>query len=101
MTQALMRLWNSLLQFIRRRLKRFLQVLGEEEERPSPRLPERITALELGLASTDPPIYRANKSLFTDNEIVFYRALCEAAAAEYQVFAKVRMADFIWLRNEP
>jgi hypothetical protein len=59
------------------------------------------SAPELVMGSGEPPQYRKNKSLFTYRERVFYAALRRAVGNQYQIFAKVRLADFIWLTNEP
>jgi len=56
---------------------------------------------ELPLASTAPPQYRKRESLFTYREREFYKALMEEVGNEYQVFAKVRLGDFVFLANEP
>ncbi len=48
-----------------------------------------------------PPEYRLSKSLFTYRERVFFKALLEDIGGQYAVFAKVRLADVIWLANEP
>jgi hypothetical protein len=109
-----------MLELLRRFLKWLLQLLGAESEvaptkeaaaktetalkpevtAPSS-LPPKITAPELRLATPEPPQYRKSKSLFTDYEHVFYGVLLEAVNTDYQIFAKVRMADFVWLANEP
>ena len=57
---------------------------------------------ELGMAVPgELPQYRRRESLFTYRERVFYRALMEDVGSEYQVFAKVRLGDFVYLANEP
>jgi very-short-patch-repair endonuclease len=109
-----------MLELLRRFLKWLLRLLGTEIEvsptkeataetetaprpeitTPAPLLP-KITAPELRLATPESPQYRKSKSLFTDYERVFYGVLLEAVKTDYQVFAKVRMADFVWLANEP
>jgi hypothetical protein len=48
-----------------------------------------------------PPEYRKSRSVVTYREGVLFRALILAVAGRYQVLAKVRLADFIWLANEP
>ena len=60
-----------------------------------------MTTPELGLASSELPRYQKNRSIFSPRELVFYRSLVEAVGSEYQVFASVRMADFVFLANEP
>ena len=57
---------------------------------------------ELGLEANVQPQYRKNKSILTYREGVFYNSLIGAIdESQYQVFAKVRLADFFWLANEP
>jgi hypothetical protein len=56
---------------------------------------------ELELVSTEPPQYRKRESLFTYREREFYRVLIEEVGNEYQIFAKVRLGDFVFLANEP
>ena len=46
------------------------------------------------------PIYEKQKSILTDSESVFYKVLIKAVGSQYQIFAKVRLADFVWLVNE-
>jgi hypothetical protein len=60
-----------------------------------------IAEPELGLASSEPPQYRKRDYLFTYRERVFYTALLEEVGTEYQIFAKVRLGDIVWLANEP
>jgi hypothetical protein len=95
-------LWNS--------LKRILGIEADVIPGPSPAPPEieGPTARpgpgepELGLAASgEPPQYRRSRSLFTDRERVLYRVLMEEVGNEYQVFAKVRIGDFVYLANEP
>ncbi|HKZ86517.1 MAG TPA: DUF2726 domain-containing protein [Anaerolineae bacterium] len=107
------------------RLRRFLEHLNEYRIRlwkwiigaqpdvipgtpPGPPKIEKPTARpglgepEMGLAAPgEPPQYRRRESLFTYRERVFYRALMEDIGSEYQVFAKVRLGDFVYLANEP
>ena len=57
---------------------------------------------ELGFGANVQPQYRRNKSILTYREGVFYNSLIGAIdETRYQVFAKVRLADFFWLANEP
>ncbi len=56
---------------------------------------------ELGFASQEPPVYRRRKSLFSNAELEIYEILKEEVGEEYQIFAKVRLGDFIYLANEP
>jgi len=69
-------------------LARFRQVI-RQAELPS----EAMPAL--------PPIYEQRKGgLFSYQERLFYRTLQEVVDNQYQIFAKVRMADILWLSNE-
>ena len=101
-----------MLQLLRKLLSWLLKLLGGEVEVAPSREPPGtsttplappilVTTPELGLASSEPPRYQKNRSLFSPRELVFYRALIEAVGSEYQVFAKVRLADFVFLANEP
>ena len=56
---------------------------------------------QLELSTDEPPHYRLSNSLFTFQEGKFYRVLVQAAGNRYQIFAKVRLADFVWLANYP
>lgn len=62
--------------------------------------PPRIQP-ELRAASSEPPKYKKQRSLFSDHERRFYDALLSDLGEEFQVFAKVRLVDIIWLTNEP
>ena len=62
---------------------------------------ETATPVELGISSSDKPEYRRSKSLLTYRERILYRVLKKSVNDEYLIMAKVRMADFIWLANEP
>ena len=101
-----------MLQLLRRFLRWLLKVLGGEAEvapsKESPAVsappsapPILVTTPELGLASSERPRYQKSRSLFSPRELVFYRSLVEAVGSDYQIFAKVRMADFVFLANEP
>ncbi len=68
-------------------------------ETPTP--PIAIGEPELGLAAAVPPEYRQRESLFTYRERAFFKALIEDVGGQYSVFAKVRLADILWLANEP
>jgi hypothetical protein len=106
-------------QLILRFVKFFRKIFGHEEE-PAPSVPPtsppslptveakpviappiKITEPELGLETPEPPQYRKRDFLFTYQERKFYERLVEVIGNEYQVFAKVRMADVVWLANEP
>ena len=100
------------LRLLRRGLQALLKLLGGEIEivpskEPPARIvtpsvpPPAVTTPELRMASSEPPRYRKSKSLFSYREQVFYRALVGAVKDEYGIFAKVRMADFVFLVNEP
>ncbi|NUM49183.1 MAG: DUF2726 domain-containing protein [Anaerolineales bacterium] len=52
------------------------------------------------LPSTEPPLYQQRDSLFTYREKIFFIALLDALKWDYWAFAKVRMADVIFLANE-
>ncbi len=71
------------------------------ETKPVATPPIQVVEVELELGSPEPPQYRKEKSLFTFQERKFYERLVEEIGNEYQVFAKVRMADVVWLANEP
>jgi hypothetical protein len=63
-------------------------------------LPDSIEA-ELGLGAAVAPVYRRSDSLFSYRERRFWLALRQEVGAEYALFAKVRLADLIWIANEP
>lgn len=90
------------------RILRFLSWLfGYSKEVSEGALPEgvlesaSILEPELDLASSDAPQYRKREYLFSRSEREFYRALLGAVGNEYHIFAKVRLADVLWLANEP
>lgn len=62
---------------------------------------EAARPVSLGIASTDAPKYRKNKSLLTKPEHILYQTLLYASNNEFMVFTKVRMGDFVFLANEP
>jgi hypothetical protein len=104
MGRLLARIWERLLDFFG--LEKKAPSLDKPTINPqspqttvSPKTPTTIP--ELALSSGEPPQYRKNKSLFTYRERVFYAALRRAVGNQYQIFAKVRLADFIWITNEP
>jgi hypothetical protein len=72
-----------------------------QEALSSPTATHSEVAPQLELGSDVPPEYRKSKSLFTYRESVLYKALAQAVNNRYQIFVKVRLADFIWLANEP
>ncbi len=89
--------------------KRFWKFLwGEETVAPTvpPKSevfppPLAVREPELGIGAAAPPEYRLSKSLFTRPEMFFFNKLLEDVGGQYVVFAKVRLADVIWLANEP
>jgi len=109
MLQRLRGFLNSIVHSIVRSLKRLISARTDviPGTPPAPPKIESATARpglgepELGLASTEPPQYRKRESLFTYRERAFYRVLMEEVGSEYQVFAKVRLGDFVYLANEP
>lgn len=56
---------------------------------------------ELVMGSRDTPEYRKSKSVLTYRESVLHNAIRDATNGEYAILMKVRMGDFVWLRNEP
>ncbi len=68
---------------------------------PSITPPIQIAEPELEFESSEQPQYRKKDHLFTYQERKFYERLMAEVGNEYQVFAKVRMADVLWLANEP
>ena len=100
---------RGFLNFIVRWLKRLISAQTDviPGTPPAPPKTESATARpglgepELGLASTEPPQYRKRQSLFTYREREFYRVLMKEVGSEYQVSAKVRLGDFVYLANEP
>ncbi len=63
---------------------------------PAPRIQP-----ELRVASSEPPRYQKRGYLFSINERKFYEALQNDLDDDLRVFAKIRLADIIWLTNEP
>jgi hypothetical protein len=56
---------------------------------------------ELAMGSDEAPVYALNKSLLTYQEQRLYRAIRSTLKGEYLIMTKVRMGDFVWLKNEP
>jgi len=56
---------------------------------------------ELSIGSDEPPVYRKSKSILTFRERILFSALRKAIENEYWIMSKVRMADFMWISNEP
>jgi very-short-patch-repair endonuclease len=63
--------------------------------------PQAETPAEMLLESDEPPRYKKSKSVLTFQERKLARALRGAIADDYTLLMKVRMADFLWLTNEP
>lgn len=81
-----------------------LGLLGRRQPSAStglPLSPDKATAPRVQpLTSTAEPAYRKSDSIFTYRERVFYGALLDAVGGDYWTFAKVRLADFIWLPKD-
>lgn len=90
--------------------------LFEEEKKETPYLPEQqigkqpldqpferepVRPSELGIASTDSPKYRKSRSLLSKPEHILHQALLRIVNNEFVIHPKVRMADFVYLANEP
>lgn len=71
------------------------QSLEQEEKRDIAR------PIELGIASLEKPEYRKKQYVITYREKVLLEALRKAIEDKYTILMKVRMWDFISLRNEP
>jgi len=56
---------------------------------------------ELAMGSAEQPLYALSKSLLTYQEQRLYRAIRSTLKGEYLIMTKVRMGDFVWLKNEP
>jgi len=78
-----------------------------EEQQPPPAKPPEIHTPaspiqpELNVASPEPPKYQKRRYFFSHQERKFYDALLNDLDDDLQVFAKVRIADIVWLTNEP
>lgn len=103
------------------RLWAWFLALFESDGRPPPRRPRETDGLyppaspssaaarpaaepfapELNLETDEPPRYARSQSLLTFQERKLYLALLRAAGNDYQLMAKVRLADFIYLANLP
>ncbi len=55
----------------------------------------------LDLHSDEPARFSRKASILTKPEAMLYRSLVRAVEDRYQVMAKVRLWDFIWLENYP
>jgi hypothetical protein len=91
--------WAQLRNWLAGRGESVVPTASAKIETPSPPIAAREP--EMGLSADVPPVYRQSKSLFTFRERVFFQALLEDVGSQYAVFAKVRLADIIWLANEP
>ena len=58
-------------------------------------------APELNIGTVEPPQFQKVHYFFTYQERVFFEFLSKSVSDVYQVFAKVRMADVLYLANEP
>ena len=67
---------------------------------PTPPIPPPA-APELDLRSDEPARFGRKASILTKPEALLYRSLVRAVEDRYQVMAKVRLWDFIWLANYP
>ena len=76
-----------------------------QEQKPLPPPPPLPAPAEkqagLKIESDEPPVYRKSKSVLTYRERILFYALRKAIENEYWIMTKVRMADFVWLSNEP
>jgi hypothetical protein len=77
------------------------EVVTPPPEIAPPTPPTAIREPEMGLGAAVPPEYRQRESLFTYRERAFFKALLEDVGSQYAVFAKVRLADVIWLEPIP
>lgn len=98
-----------MLELIRRFLRWLLHLVGGDPSAPpmsvSSTTPDRATPTfpepELGMGVSEAPEYHQRDSVLSPREKAFYRALLEAVKNDYLVFPKVRMADVVFLANEP
>lgn len=94
-----------MLAFIRRCLRWLLHLVGGDTPPMSTSSPDQSTPTfpepELGMGVDEAPDYRQRDSVLSPRERVFYRALLEAVKGDYLVFPKVRLADVVYLANEP
>jgi len=56
---------------------------------------------QLDLHTNEPAQFGRKQSILTKPEGLLYRSLVRVVAGRYQVMAKVRLWDFIWLNNHP
>ena len=103
-------MWQKIVSLIKRLwefAKRFWKFLwGEDKVAPTVPPKSEVSSpppavRELGVGAAVPPEYRLSKSLFTYRESVFFKTLLKEVKGQCVVFAKVRLADIIWLANEP
>lgn len=71
------------------------------EDKILPPPPAGFIEQTLEIGADVPPQYRKQKSVLTFRERIFFKVLLQAAENQYQVFVKVRLADVVWLANEP
>jgi hypothetical protein len=108
-----------MLKFLSDLIEWFLDLLGFQKKGSSsslsqtpssdvsvaPSFPVEVKTLpetELKLGADVQPKYQKSRSILTYREGVFYNSLISAVDDNwYQIFAKVRLADFLWLANEP
>ncbi len=78
-------------------------IIGSQGAKPSKPTPGHSPSRRKSGSETDVAqafTYSRQKSLFTQAELAFYRALREAIADRYQVFGKVRVADVLKPQTE-
>lgn len=56
---------------------------------------------ELEMGADEKPIYQKKRYFFTYQERRFFETLENVVGERFQIFAKVRMADIMWIANEP
>lgn len=56
---------------------------------------------ELDISAEVPPRYKKTRYFFTYQERIFYQLLSQSVGGKYVIFAQVRMADVLYLANEP
>lgn len=67
---------------------------------PAPAIPPPPQP-QLDLHSQEPAQFSRKSSILTKPEALLYRSLVRAVEGRYQIMAKVRLWDFIWLENYP
>ena len=81
-------------------------LIGDNQESPSQTLEREekrdvARPVELGISSHDQPAYKKKQYVITYREKVLLESLRQAVEDKYTILMKVRMGDFITLRNEP